>query len=57
MMRENVENSVVANAAAAECNATLHLPGGDGFGQRDDKIGVVVLCIQLVRPEVCDRVP
>ena len=33
-----------ANATAAECYATFHLPGGDGFGQRDDKIGVVTAC-------------
>jgi hypothetical protein len=46
-----------SNAAAAERDAALNLPRGDGPCQGDDEIWVVIIGVQLVRAEVHDVVP
>jgi hypothetical protein len=46
-----------SNAAAAERNAPLNLPRGDGLGQGDDEVWVVIPGVELVRAEIHDFVP
>ena len=43
-----------ADAAAADRDAALHLPGRNGASERNDKIGIVVAGDEAVRSEVDD---
>ena len=46
-----------SHAAAAERHSAFNLPRGDGPGQGDDEVGVVISGVQLVCAEVHDLVP
>ena len=45
-----------AHATATQCHSAFHLFRGDGFGQRDDEVRVVVSGVQWVGAEVDDLV-
>ena len=46
-----------SHAAAAERHSTLNVSRGDGPGQGDNEVGVVIFGVQLVCAEVHDFVP
>jgi len=46
-----------SKAAVAERNAALNLPRGDGLGQGDDEVWVVIPGVQLVCAVIHDFVP
>ena len=46
-----------SNAAAAERNAALNLPRGDGLGQGDDEVWVVIPGVQLCAPRSTTSYP
>ena len=45
-----------AHATATQRHSAFHLSRGDGFGQRDDEVRVVVSGVQWVGAEVDDLV-
>jgi hypothetical protein len=46
-----------AHAATADCHSAFNLVGGDGPGERDDVVGIVIALAQAMSAEIDDLIP